>query len=384
VLEGISLQLPYQLRWTANLNLFNLKDPVQLMDQKRIRTDLQHQLFKSLTSRVSLEYSRLYRRSELTHHEQDILGGFDLRYTKKIPTGTLNINYRYERHQHRTEGETGTMRVLNEEQVLEDGTVVLLDKPYAEISSVVVKDATGAMIYQENFDYILVQRASYIEIQRIPGGQIPDLGYVLIDYTYLQPGNYSYGANNHQFNISLLLFKRFLELYYRYALQDYPRVEEGDLLTLNYYHQHVYGVRFDLGAARGGIESDLYKSSIIPYRMWRYYLDLNWNFRSRLQVTLNGNLRDYKMIADEVDQLYANVSGKITYHFRPQMNVSLAAGYLHQQGRNIDMDLLTSRAEFRSNFRKLQMSVGLEIYRRNYRESEFAFNGVYLQLTRRF
>ena len=49
VLEGLSFQLPYQLRLMANFNLYNLKDPVQMWDQKRIRTSLQHKLFQSLT-----------------------------------------------------------------------------------------------------------------------------------------------------------------------------------------------------------------------------------------------------------------------------------------------------------------------------------------------
>jgi hypothetical protein len=384
VLEGLTFQLPYQLRFTTHMSIFNLKDPVQVMDRKRIRANLQHQLFKSLTSRVFFEYGKLTQEASFVSNERDLRSGVDLRYTKKIPTGTLNLNYRYYRHQHRTEGETGFLQVLNEEQVLSDGTVVLLNKPYVDLQTVVVKDMSGAILYQPNFDYLLIQRASYVEIQRIPGGQIPDNTGVTIDYTYRQPGTFSYGENNNQFSISVLLFKRFLELYYHYSVQDYPKVVDGDLLTLNYYHQHVYGFRVDVGFARGGIESDLYQSSIIPYRMWRYYLDLNWNLWSRLQLTMNGNVRDYRMIADEVDQLYANVSGKILYLIRPGMHVSLSSGYLHQRGRNIDMNLLTSRVEFGSAFRMLQVKVGLELYRRSYRESEFAINGGYVQITRKF
>jgi hypothetical protein len=384
VLEGLSFQLPYQLRVTANMSIFNLKDPVQEMDRKRVRTTLQHQLYESLTSRIYFEFGKLAQQASFVNNERDIRSGLELRYTKKIPTGTLNLNYRYYRHQHRTEGETGLLSVLNEEQVLSDAAVVLLNKPYIDISTVVVKDLTGAIIYQPNFDYMLIPRASYVEIQRIPGGQIPDNSGVSIDYTYRQPGTFSYGENNNHFSISVLLFKRLLELYYHFSIQDYPKVIDGDLLTLNYYHQHVYGLRMDVGFARGGVESDLYSSSIIPYRMWRYYLDLNWNLWSRLQVTMNGNVRDYRMIADEVDQLYANVSGKVLYMIRPGMHVSISSGYLHQRGRNIDMDLLTSRAEYSSVFRKLQLRVGLELYRRIYRESEFAINGGYIQITRKF
>lgn len=384
VLEGAVFQLPHQLRLTANWNLFRLKDPVQEMNQQKIRTELRHQLFRSLTSKVYFEYGKVGQQAELGHDEKDIRGGIDLRYTKKIPTGTLLLEYRYYRHAHQTEGETGTLRVLNEEQVLRDGTVTLLNKPYIELSSVAVRDVSGAILYQPGFDYLLVPRASYLEIQRVPGGQIPDNGSVYIDYTYRQPGTFSYGSNNNYFSASIQLFNRLLELYYHYGVQDYPRVVEGDLLTLNYYHQHVYGVRFDLGVARAGVESDLYRSSIIPYRMWRYYLDLNWNLNARVLVTLNGNVRDYRMIADEVDQLYANASGKITWVIRPRMRWSLSGGYLRQRGSNIDLDLLTSRTEFTTTFRKLYFSAGLELYRRIYRESSFIFNGAYIQVTRKF
>ena len=163
-----------------------------------------------------------------------------------------------------------------------------------------------------------------------------------------------------------------------------PRVDQGDLLTLNFYKQHVLGLRLDVGFARAGVEADQYNSNIIPYKMMRYYLDVNWNFRSRLLFTLNGNIRDYRMIADEVNQIYANLSGKVAYQIRPRMKVSLGAGYLNQQGTNIDLDLLTSRAEFQAYFNKLQLRFGLEMYRRLYLNSEFAFNGAYLQFTRRF
>ncbi|MDX2431829.1 MAG: hypothetical protein QNK35_12910, partial [Bacteroides sp.] len=382
--EGLSLQLPHNLRLMGGFNLYNLKDPVQIWDQIRTRASLQHKLFQSLTSRVYFEYSRVKQEAISLHNESDIRTGIDLKYTKKIPIGTLNLAYNYFRHNHSTEGSTGFLQVLNEEQVLSDGDITMLNKPYVELPSLVVKDATGTIIYQLNFDYILIERSSYVEIQRIPGGMIPNDGAVLIDYVFVQPGTYSYGANNHRFSASVLLFKRLLEFYYRYSVQNYPKVNNGDFLTLNYYNQNIFGFRLDLGIARAGIEADIYDSNIIPYRMKRYYVDVNWNFRSKLLLTVNGNIRDYRMIADEVNQLYSNISGKLVYRIRPRMRVSLESGYLNQSGPNIDLDLLTARAEFFSEFNKLQVRVGLEMYRRLYLNSEFDFNGAYIQLTRRF
>jgi hypothetical protein len=213
---------------------------------------------------------------------------------------------------------------------------------------------------------------------------IPNQGEIYVDYSYTQPGSYGYGANNNHLSAGVLLFNRLLEIYYRYSVQDYPRIDQGDLLTLNFYKQQLYGLRLDIAMVRAGVEADLYDSNIIPYRMMRYYLDVNWNFRSRLLFTLNGNLRDYEMIADEVDQMYANLSGKVVYQIRPRMRVSLETGYLSQRGSNIDLDLLTSRAEFQAYFNKLQLRIGLEMYQRLYQNSEFAFNGAYLQFIRRF
>jgi hypothetical protein len=384
VLESLSLQLPQHVRLTSNFDLYNLNDPIQTWDQARTRIGLQHKLYQSLTTRLYVEYARVNQQAETLLQETDLRGGIDLRYTKKIPTGTLNLSYRYYRHGHRTEGIAASLNVLNELQTLRDGQLTLLNKPYVETGTVVIKDVTGTRIYQEDFDFLIIQRGSFTEIRRIPGGQIPDQGEIYVDYVFRQPGSYSYGANNNHFSASILLFKQLLEIYYRYSVQDYPNVEQGDLLTLNFYSQHVYGLRLDLGFMRGGVESDVYDSNIIPYRMMRYYMDMNWNIKSRILLNFNGSIRDYTMIDDEVDQLYSNLSGKIAYKIRSSMQVSLQSGYLDQSGLNIDLELLTARAEFQSVFRKLHLRAGLEMYRRMYRDSEFAFNGLYLQLTRRF
>lgn len=384
LLEGLTMQLPRQLRLMANFNLFNLKDQVQTWDQLRGRASLQHKLFQSLTTKLYLEKTHINLETGHLHQESDTRGGIDLKYTKKIPTGYLNLAYRYYRHGHISDGASGILQVINEEHNLTDGEVTLLNKPYVEENSIVLKDASGSLIYQLNFDYILIERGSYVEIQRLPGGLISNGGSVYVDYSYEQPGSYTYAANNNYFGANILLFKRLIELYYSYSKQDYPKVDQGDLLTLNDYDQHIYGIRLDVGFARAGVESDQYSSNIIPYKMMRYYLDMNWNIKTAWLLTLNGNIRDYRMIADEVDQWYANLSGKLIYRIGPRMKVSLEGGYLNQRGANIDLDLLTSRAEFRSNFNKLQLRVGLELYRRLYQDSDFEFNGAYIQLTRRF
>ena len=159
LMEGLTLQLPHHLRLMANFNIYNLKDPIQIWDQKSTGAALQHKLFQSLTSKLYLEYNRIKLEATDLYQESDFRAGVDLKYTKKIPTGYLNLAYRYYRHEHSTEGSPGVLQVINEEQTLTDGEVTLLNKPYVEDFSVIVKDVSGALIYQLNFDYILETRS---------------------------------------------------------------------------------------------------------------------------------------------------------------------------------------------------------------------------------
>ena len=149
---------------------------------------------------------------------------------------------------------------------------------------------------------------------------------------------YEYDANNNTFAASILLYKRIFEVYYRRAAQDYTNISQTDLLTLNYYNQNIIGARIDLGFARGGIELDDYESTIIPYQMMRYYLNINKRIGTKLLISLNGNIRDYIIIDGETDRMYANFSGRMAYNINRRMKVNLDYGYLNQSGRNIDLE----------------------------------------------
>ena len=99
---------------------------------------------------------------------------------------------------------------------------------------------------------------------------------------------------------------------------------------------------------------------------------------------MNGNVLDYIRIDNEKNRLYANISGRVAYHFIPRMKVNLDFGYLNQTGSNIDLNALTGRAEFISVFRKITVNAGLEFYRRLYINSDYTLKGAYIQISRKF
>ena len=101
-------------------------------------------------------------------------------------------------------------------------------------------------------------------------------------------------------------------------------------------------------------------------------------------LSLNGSLSEYKLINNEIEQTYIDVSSRIAYSFKPQTKLTLYLGYRNQIGENIDLNLLTTRCEFNTILRQLYLTLGIEAYRRNYLKQEINLNGAYIRITRKF
>jgi hypothetical protein len=137
-------------------------------------------------------------------------------------------------------------------------------------------------------------------------------------------------------------------------------------------------------SVNGGVEYDNYASSVIPYKLMRYFLQIQGSFKNKLLYSLNGNYRDYKEIDNETDQKYTDVSGNIAYMFTAVSKLNVELGYRKQIGNAIDLDLLTLRTEFTTTYRQLFFKVGVELYRRTYLNEDVNFNGAYIQIIRNF
>jgi len=382
VIERFHFQLLRNLRFTGDYSYYMMEDDFQSLGRNRIHGALNHQLYESLSTSLFAEYSAI---GQTVYDETNLKAGTEINYTKKIPAkGRLNLGYRYYRHKFDMKSAPVTVRVTNEEHILSDTRIVLLHRPYVETATVTVKDLTGTVIYQQGLDYIIIPRNNFIELQRVPGGLIADNQAVNVDYSAMQPGDYSYDANNHAVSASLVLFDRLVEVYYRGSFQDYTRLAGADFLTLNYFSQNIYGGKLDVRFATAGVEYDNYRSNIIPYAGLLYYLTLNRNIRSRLLLSANGSVFDYKILDDEVSQQHINLSGKLAYNISQRSKATLEAGYLSQTGRNIDLELLTARAEVTTIIRQLTLRFGVNAFNRHYLRSDFTFYGTYIELVRKF
>ena len=99
---------------------------------------------------------------------------------------------------------------------------------------------------------------------------------------------------------------------------------------------------------------------------------------------MNGNIRNYKLLNDNRDQKYADLSGMLAYMFSHNSKLNFEVSYRNQTGYQIGLDLLTARTEYTATFGKLYVTLGLELYDRNYLSERIKYKGVYAQISRRF
>ncbi|MEN8247289.1 MAG: hypothetical protein ABFS32_00025 [Bacteroidota bacterium] len=380
--ESIDLKLPFQFRLGGSYQLFDIQQRIQGNRLNRININLQHQLFNSLKTDAFYDYST---NDHTSFDETNLRFGGSINYAKKIPTGTFGLIYSYRRHNQAVIGDSNkTIQIIDEQQVLSDGEIILLNQPYVRIETVVVKDALGVIIYDEGFDYILIERNGFVELVRIPGGQIANGSAVLVDYTTDQIGSYQFVSSFNAFTVRFNILDNHLELFYSLSNQDYSDLEGSELISLNYFDRYSYGVRVNIWAITAGVERDDYRSSIVPYDRFLYSLRMSGKAGKKLLLSLNGSVTDQKITLERIPQLYASIFGKMVYMIKPKTKLDFDIGYRKQVGEQIDLDMITAKLEANTSFRNLYARLGFEVYRRNYIGEELNFKGIYFQIDRKF
>lgn len=383
IIENLSLKLPLNFKFNSSYSYFDIVTNTNDSKNNNLRGTLSHQLYKSLRSSLVVEYNRI---NSSQYQEKNRRAGINFNYIKKIPLkGLLSVSYSLRSNQQNRTRENALIQIQNEEHRLTDSEMVLLNEQNVNIESVVVKDASGTIIYQLYLDYILIVRNELLEIQRVPGGLIADNSMIYVDYTAIQAVSYEFNAVYNYFMTNISLFDNKISVYFKTAKQDYIDPQNIEYLTLNYFNQKIYGARINYKFMSGGIEYDNYHSSIIPYRLIRYYLILQGNYKKKLQFTLNGTARDYQMIIEEGNkQQFYNLTGNIAYLFGKKTNLTIQGSYLKQNGEGINLDLFTSRIAISTRFYQIYMKASYELYKSKFYTEQLDYNKFAIQISRKF
>ena len=380
--ENLFYKLPYNMYWNSTYGYYYIDRSNDVLGTHSFSTNLGHQLYQSLHSDLLYEYNN----AQDSYHEVNNKGGINLLYTKKIfANGLLNIGYSYYRMHEARVSQDFLLQIMNEQCTFSGSKMVLLKNPYVDSNSVIVKDITGTIIYQNGFDYRLMRWGSFVEIQRVPGGQIPDNSSVYVSYNATQPGSYQYDVNMNNFSANVSLFNRLVDIYFRANKTGYDHIRFADNLVINYLTEYLYGTRLEYKFAVLGAEYDDYQSSVTPYKMTRFFLTLQADYHHRLLLSLNANYRDYNVPGETEDRIYEDVNALATYAISHRTKLDLNVGYQYQHGSQIDLDLLTSRIKLSTLVRGITLSGGIDMYDRIYLENQrTSYLGAYMQITKKF
>ncbi len=266
--EDLRIQLPWNFSAQSTYQYYKWKQEQLLSDQANFINNIQHQLFKSLHNKIYIESAKLNHND---YDEETKTIGWNVQYQKKIPTGSLRFTYAYRKRSENRTAQNSLLRIIDEQQILDDSKVVLLANAFVDIQKVVVTDETGAKIYQENIDYVLISRGDFVEIQRLPGGQILQGETVYIDYLSQQESFQKFESFQNAFTASLSLFSNFLEIYGRKLDINYKNVELSDIRLLQTLSNKVLGTKIEYEFMSAGYEINNFKSNIVPYRSKEFF-----------------------------------------------------------------------------------------------------------------
>lgn len=381
--EMLQLQLTPHLHWRNMAQYFSDRRPRHVLDQTRFGSSLQHQLFESLQTEALYEYNQ----SQNTTYEQHLQStSVNLNYKKKVlGQHSVDMSYKYMINRQAWNSGDETIRILNEQLLLKDGEISLLSKFGIDINTLVIKNNTGTIIYQPNFDYLVIPQNEYVQIQRIRGGRIPDNTIVYVDYSAIQSGSYRYTSTNKNYSVALSLFNRTFTVYHRRNIQDYSDLYKTNSLTLNYYHQKIYGVKMEYRSISAGVEyDDNRKNTVLPYLLHRYYLRVQRTIRERIVVFANGSMNDYKQLGTEKNMLYSDLSGSASFSATRRLNFFASVSYMKQQGQRLNLDLLSYQARVNMMIYKMKLSMLYNHYDRSIFAERIRYNSINLEISRKF
>ena len=382
--ENLYCKLPYNFRFTTGYNYQYTGQRGEIFTINNYTADISHQLFQSLHSDINYQFTS---NTESTYDEYTNKGTIGVSYTKRLPlNGLLTIaeNYSFMKEQMSSQDEV--LQVVNDPLTMSDKNVVMLRLPFIVASSIVVKDASGTIVYTLNIDYTLIKHGDYYQIIRIAGGQIADNQTVYANYIANQPGNVHYLNTTNDATVNLSVLHQLVTFYYSTMKQKYSDVVNTPSSQLNFLTNHVYGCRLSYKKVSLGGDYNDFASSLYPYKSTHYYGTYQGRLNSKLTYSLNFNVRQYlRMPQDSSARNYDDVNGMLSYAATTSLKFDINGGYVYQQGYGIDLNLLTARLKATKLVDHYIFSAGFDFFNRSYLENNFSkYFGGYIQVSKKF
>ncbi|MEL4455107.1 hypothetical protein [Lutimonas vermicola] len=362
----------------------------ELINELRYSGGLAYSLYESFTIGVDMNYNDLDQKEDFSLTNTVL--SLNVNYNKQIKPikGKLDVRYKYafENQLRKSQDTLSVINVFNENQLLRDGQINILNNPNVLLETVLVKDVTNTVFYQENIDYLLVERGVNVEIQRLIGGAIPNNTSVFVDYSALQLGSYEYESPGSFLDINLTFFDELIRLNYMNSFRKYTALSGNiDNLGLNEFKQYKIGLHMRYKMFGAGIFYEDIDGSVLPHKLWNYYVSATGNIGRKLNYKFTGMINDYVLYFREGDtNLLMTFSSDIMYNISRNTRLFFNLSFSSQQGDIQDYLLASGRTELKQRWKKLELSFGANYYERHVPLQDFAskYVNTYIKLQRNF
>ncbi len=321
---------------------------------------LHHRLYDSLVTELKGEISQ----TEATDSQEFYRGAeASVAYRKAVPGGRFSAGYNFLYRMVNREAPAGVIRVVGERIVLLDSRRTFLSNPNVVLSSVVVRDVSGLVLLLD-IDYRLIIGGNLVEIQRV---NIPDNTPVLVDYEYSTPPTLDYDVKTSSVNLRYD-FQDMLSFYYGYLstrqerASGAPRPEDANALpdTL----RSLYGAELRWRWFTLGTEYEDDSSDLNPFSAWRVRgsFSVSPTYSSRFGLSASNSRTEYK--TDGNIMRYDTVDALFSLRLNTFLETEIGAGYLSQQGRDMDVQAWRLKGEVKSRFRAIEVRLRAEYLKR--------------------
>ncbi|WP_242157533.1 hypothetical protein [Aestuariivivens sediminis] len=360
-LNRLDLKLSDRMRWsnTANYGINGFKNGnIKTLTFNSFFT---HTLYQSLTSTANVGYTNTKSNFIKQTNYNFAIGN---RYTKNIPfNGKLRIHHTYSKRINNTNGLSTIFEENNKEYRLSDNDVVLLGHSNIARNTIVVRNDTGTLIYEENIDYVLYEIGNFIEIQRLPGGLIENNTTVLISYTANQNGDYTINSNTNSFTAGVTLFKDIIHFNYFFNNQTFKNTSLIIYESENYYKSMGYEGSITYDFFQGSLRYQKYISDLVPYSLLSYNINLRGNLRQNIIYNLNYNGNGYSLIQEAGrNEHRERLTGMLAYAFNTKHKINFTIAYNKRKVNETKRKWLSGQVSYRARIGQLSFMTNVNFF----------------------
>ena len=275
-----------------------------------------------------------------------------------------------------------TQNIFGEQHTLTDGSVTLLDDPNVSAGSIHVwGDAAHSIAYFEGVDYLVIPHGVYTQIQRIPGGTIPNGSVVYVDYTSGLQGSASYDSIANTAVLRLDFWNGLLGVYGRWSYQQYSG---GKNLQLRMLDDKTVGVDSAWRGFRAGAEYETVDSNLAPYDRTRFTQSAHFQPGDKTDLTVNFDEGWTDFRDNHLRHTSYGFITRVQQQFTRRLTGGAEGGMRFERGDTFNRDLATARVWLDWTIGKLSVQASYEFNDESHPSDQQNRNYVSLRIRRDF